>query len=62
MEKNILKFFEDAPEALDEAELAKLNELMDEISFVEQFDFPDGMREETRSFLMEDTDEQVLFF
>lgn len=44
MEKNILKFFEDAPEALDEAELAKLNELMDEISFVEQFDMPDGKR------------------
>ncbi|KAF9375748.1 hypothetical protein CPB97_011257 [Podila verticillata] len=41
VEKSILKFFEDAPEALDEAELAKLNELMDEISFVEQFDLPD---------------------
>ncbi|KAF9199644.1 hypothetical protein BGZ59_003844, partial [Podila verticillata] len=43
VEKNILKFFEDAPEALDEAELAKLNELMDEISFVEQFDLPDDV-------------------
>lgn len=44
MEKNILKFFEDAPEALDEAELTKVNELADEFTFLAQFASGDGKR------------------
>ncbi|KAG0021693.1 hypothetical protein BGZ81_008818 [Podila clonocystis] len=37
VEKNILKFFDDAPEALDEVELTKVNELADEFTFLAQF-------------------------
>ncbi|KAF9586163.1 hypothetical protein BGW38_009060 [Lunasporangiospora selenospora] len=41
VEKNILKMFEDAPESLDDAELAKLVELTEEISFVDEFVAPE---------------------
>jgi hypothetical protein len=42
VEKNILKMFEDAPESLDDAELNKLAELTEEISFVDKFEAPEG--------------------
>ncbi|KAF8940555.1 nuclear condensing complex subunit [Dissophora ornata] len=41
VEKNILKMFEEAPEALDDAELNKLVELTEEISFVDNFEPPE---------------------
>ncbi|KAF9431507.1 hypothetical protein BGZ76_000225 [Entomortierella beljakovae] len=41
VEKNILKMFEDAPEALDDAELVKLTELTDEISFLDTYEPPE---------------------
>ncbi|KAF9937108.1 hypothetical protein BGZ65_001803 [Modicella reniformis] len=41
VEKNILKMFEDAPEALDDAELIKLAELTEEISFIDKFKLPE---------------------
>ncbi|KAG0004974.1 hypothetical protein BGZ80_010262 [Entomortierella chlamydospora] len=41
VEKNILKMFEDAPEALDDAELNKLTELTEEISFLDKYEPPE---------------------
>ncbi|KAG0297693.1 hypothetical protein BGZ98_000478 [Dissophora globulifera] len=41
VEKNILKMFEDAPDALDDAELNKLVELTEEISFVVNYEPPE---------------------
>ncbi|KAG0368508.1 nuclear condensing complex subunit [Gamsiella multidivaricata] len=41
VEKNILKMFEDAPQSLDDAELNKLVELTEEISFVDKFELPE---------------------
>lgn len=41
VEKNILKMFEDAPESLDDAEMKKLAELTEEISFVNEFEAPE---------------------
>ncbi|KAF9348848.1 hypothetical protein BGX34_002209 [Mortierella sp. NVP85] len=45
VEKSILKMFEDAPEALDDAELNKLAELTEEISFVDKFELPEESSE-----------------
>ncbi|KAF9570700.1 hypothetical protein EC968_001484 [Mortierella alpina] len=41
VEKSILKMFEDAPESLDDAEMKKLAELTEEISFVNDFEAPE---------------------
>ncbi|KAF9910006.1 hypothetical protein EC991_007625 [Linnemannia zychae] len=46
VEKNILKMFEEAPEALDDDELTKLAELTEEISFVDKFVAPAEERRE----------------
>ncbi|KAF9404709.1 hypothetical protein BGZ94_003994, partial [Podila epigama] len=40
-EKSILKFFEDAPESLDDAELNKMIELTDELNFLEEYVAPE---------------------
>ncbi|KAG0380475.1 hypothetical protein BGX24_007959 [Mortierella sp. AD032] len=49
VEKNILKMFEEAPEALDDDELTKLAELTEEISFVDKFVAPAEDRREVIS-------------
>ncbi|KAF9126426.1 hypothetical protein BGW39_006620 [Mortierella sp. 14UC] len=49
VEKNILKMFEEAPEALDDEELTKLAELTEEISFVDKFVAPAEERREVNS-------------
>ncbi|KAG0233361.1 nuclear condensing complex subunit [Mortierella sp. GBAus27b] len=46
VEKSILKMFEDAPQALDDAELNKLVELTEEISFLDKFELPDESSDE----------------
>ncbi|KAF8957558.1 hypothetical protein BGZ46_002160, partial [Entomortierella lignicola] len=48
VEKNILKMFEDAPEALDDAELNKLAELTEEISFLDKYEVPEEEKEEEK--------------
>lgn len=42
VEKNFLKMFDDAPEALDDDELNKLAELTDEVTFLDEFESPEG--------------------
>lgn len=49
VEKNILKMFDEAPEALGDDELAKLAELTEEISFVDKFVAPAEERREVVS-------------
>ncbi|GJJ68327.1 condensin complex subunit 3 [Entomortierella parvispora] len=46
IEKNILKMFDDAPEALDDDELNKLAELTEEVSFLDGFEPPEDSIEE----------------